>query len=675
MAAMNDLLNRLKARNADIESRDDDLRDELEEKRGTEGVAPDFELRDLGDDVNPGDLAQETIVLRTGRPVLAILRNQAELTFTDPDSMVWKSRLESAASPLVNGARAVGRIEVEGHSLAWLGTGWLVAPDVVVTNRHVAAEFGRQDGARFVFRQGLTGQPMTASIDFLEEVGSPEELTFALERVLHIEGPDGPDLAFLRVSANGSGWPSPIALAASAANDELVAVIGYPARDSRIPDQQLMEQIFGDVYDKKRLAPGQLTRVQNQTISHDCSTLGGNSGSVVMSLRSGEAVGLHFAGRFLQANFAVSCSMVGERLDQVLNGRRPQNITPPTTPDSTSRLVQVRPVDNRSADDHPAPVRFTSVIPLRVTLEVGTPYPDSGAQPGAGSSAQSTAVDSDEMIVEGVVADYTDRGGYDAKFLGQSLDIPLPDVTDAADVLTFSTNGRPERVLRYEHFSVVMSKSRRMCRYSAVNIDGKQRAKVERTQWRTDPRIPKAAQISKECYGNPPKFSRGHMTRREDPVWGAPQVASRANDDSMHVTNAVPQMQTFNAGVWLDLENYALFHARQDEMKISVFTGPFLTADDPVMFGVQVPVEFWKVIAFIHDDTGQLSATGYTISQSGFISEDEFVFGQHKTAQRTIASIEQRAGLSFGDLSRHDPFVEPEGIEPELTDVRQIQFV
>jgi endonuclease G len=62
-----------------------------------------------------------------------------------------------------------------------------------------------------------------------------------------------------------------------------------------------------------------------------------------MSLRSGEALGLHFAGRFLEANFAVSSSMVGERLGQVLNGRRPQNITPPTTPDSPSPLVQVRP--------------------------------------------------------------------------------------------------------------------------------------------------------------------------------------------------------------------------------------------------------------------------------------------------------------------------------------------
>jgi endonuclease G len=139
--------------------------------------------------------------MRTGRPVLAIVRNQAELTFTDPDSMVWKSRLENAASALVNGARSVGRIEVEGHNLAWLGTaGSLLltsSSPIVMWQRNS----GGQDGARFVFRQGLTGQPMTASIDFLEEVGSPEELTFALERVLHIEGPDGPDMAFLRVAA------------------------------------------------------------------------------------------------------------------------------------------------------------------------------------------------------------------------------------------------------------------------------------------------------------------------------------------------------------------------------------------------------------------------------------------------------------------------------------------
>src|SRR5207237_541848 len=79
--------------------------------------------------------------------------------------------------------------------------------------------------------------------------------------------------------------------------------------------------------------------------------------------------------------------------------------------------------------------------------------------------------------------------------------------------------------------------------------------------------------------------------------------------DSMHVTNTVPQMQPFNAGIWLGLENYALENAREDDMKICVFTGPFLRDDDPERYGVRVPIEFWKVIAFIHDDTGKLCAT------------------------------------------------------------------
>ena len=42
---------------------------------------------------------------------------------------------------------------------------------------------------------------------------------------------------------------------------------------------------------------------------------------------------------------------------------------------------------------------------------------------------------------------------------------------------------------------------------------------------------------------------------------------------------------------------------------------------------VKVPVEFWKIIAFIHDETGELSATGYKMSQKDHLPEEEFVFG------------------------------------------------
>jgi endonuclease G len=249
-------------------------------------------------------------------------------------------------------------------------------------------------------------------------------------------------------------------------------------------------------------------------------------------------------------------------------------------------------------------------------------------------------------------------------------------VKNTKDLLTFPWKGRQESVLKYQHFSVVMSRSRRLCIYSAVNIDGRSPRRGKRPSWRLDGRIPASQQIREECYGNEPLFARGHMTRREDPIWGTPEQAELGNADSMHVTNTVPQMQPFNAGIWLALESYALENARDDKMRISVFTGPFLRADDPVREGVRIPRSFWKVIAFIHDRTRKLCATGYTMSQEDFLRDEEFVFGKHKTSQTRIADIERDAGLSFGKLAGLDPLKGGErGLAAPLTDPSQIRFV
>ncbi|WP_315816253.1 DNA/RNA non-specific endonuclease [Paraflavitalea speifideaquila] len=194
--------------------------------------------------------------------------------------------------------------------------------------------------------------------------------------------------------------------------------------------------------------------------------------------------------------------------------------------------------------------------------------------------------------------------------------------------------------------------------------------------WRFDPRIPQEAQVMKECYGNAPKYSRGHMTRREDPVWGREEEALQGNADSMCVTNTVPQMQSFNAPVWLALEDYALAHAREDKMRISVFTGPVLRPNDKVQFGVKIPEQFWKIIVFVHDETDKLTATGYMMSQEEHIPDQEFVFGEFGTAQVSIASIEKKTGLSFGNLSGLDPMNDEAVGDPirPLTDKSQVRF-
>jgi endonuclease G len=663
-----------------IRGRDSELGAELQAKREGREVQekaqrfkPVLESAVEGREAPRPQLALETIVLRTGRPVLAVSRDEPQLTFSDAESEIWRDRLAKARSKLNPAIRAVGRVELKNNPrFDWVGTGWLVQPDVIVTNRHVALEFGRRSGDTFVFRPGIGGSAMSASVDFLEEIGRDESRSFLLAEILDIEDEDGPDLAFLRIK--GDGLAKQITLSSKNANEkQMVAVIGYPARDSRIPDQQLMETIFGDVYDKKRLAPGQITRSAQDDLEHDCSTLGGNSGSVVLDLATGEALGIHFAGRFLETNFAVPASTIAERLNAAITGEARRR--PISGSIQASATAQAASSSSNTALANASVTSVTCTIPIKVTVEIGTAY--QGTSPGAPAISLAGAEEVDVPVTEGLREDYRDREGYKGDFLGEDNAVPLPMVVrDADQVVEFDFEDKKEHVLRYEHFSVMMNRKRRMCFFSAVNIDGKLSRKSTRTTWRIDPRIAKGLQIMYECYGNPPKFSRGHMTRREDPVWGRPKEAALGNSDSMHVTNVTPQMQSFNAPIWLGLEDYALQNARQDKMKISVITGPVLLDKDPVKYGVKIPRSFWKVIVFTHDQTGELTATGYSISQVDQMREEEFVFGAYAVYQRSLSWIEERAGISFGSLKKHDPLVRGvEGVPASLADFDQIRFV
>src|SRR5512142_2012283 len=81
--------------------------------------------------------------------------------------------------------------------------------------------------------------------------------------------------------------------------------------------------------------------------------------------------------------------------------------------------------------------------------------------------------------------DYEGREGYQAAFLGKGdRSVPLPKLADPADAAPVKGGGVE---LRYEHFSVVQSKKRRMCFFSACNLDGAQSQKAKRSNtWRYD---------------------------------------------------------------------------------------------------------------------------------------------------------------------------------------------
>ena len=207
-------------------------------------------------------------------------------------------------------------------------------------------------------------------------------------------------------------------------------------------------------------------------------------------------------------------------------------------------------------------------------------------------------------------------------------------------------------VLHYTHFSIVMSKSRRLAYYTVVNIDGNQLKKVGRNdKWYLDSRIETKYQCGPELYKHN-ALDRGHLVRRLDPVWG--EAADKANKDTFHFTNCAPQHSELNQKSWLDLENYLLDNAENANLKVTVFTGPVFRMDDVLYRGVQIPTEYWKIAIMVKKD-GNLSATAYLQTQKNLIEDLEFAYGEYKTYQVPLSKIESMTGLDFEDLRNHDP--------------------
>ncbi len=182
--------------------------------------------------------------------------------------------------------------------------------DIVVTNAHVGREFAERSGARFVFRRGTVdfSRPQSARIDFREEIEDGQPREFAVTEVIWISEDEVLDVALLRVAlkAGEERLSGPIWLFTEAPIEGRdVAVIGYPGDDSRSYDAEKFFKLFGRVFGKKRLAPGRLMAPHEWGLTHDCSTLPGNSGSVVLDIETGKALGLHYSGSMFRSNFAV----------------------------------------------------------------------------------------------------------------------------------------------------------------------------------------------------------------------------------------------------------------------------------------------------------------------------------------------------------------------------------
>ncbi len=567
--------------------------------------------------------ALEAIVRLTGRPPLLIRNDAVELEplpDLPPDTGV-KIKAVQKWIP------SVGRVEFVNSSSRWGGTGWVIdsrpTGDIIITNRHVAKLVAQRaaDGSG-VFMLSPAGVPNGIRVDFREEAGSGANDVSHTVKIVAIEylADDlAADCALLRVATDAPVKPSPLQLAAAdGAVDELVTLIGYPARDSR-NDADAQEKYFRELYDVKRLAPGRITQaLSGETLlMHDCTSLGGNSGSPLISLESGKVVGLHFAGVFGVNNSAVGV----DTLRKLLTGK-------------------VFP-------GHEFPQNSETVAP--------PPFGDDVHPPSY----------------------FKGRKGFATKFLdGGKVATPWPAVSAALAPGLAKPSDKPKEKheLRYTHFGVKYSAAERLPLITAVNIDGQKSVRIKRSgdQWFADLRIAAEVQLTKKNFADA-AIDRGHMVRREDPNWGTETVARTANFDTFHYVNAAPQHAQLNQGklLWLGLEDYILNNARTGGFRASVFTGPILRPGDPIIDGARVPLEYWKVVATLDASETKLRATAYLLSQGQLIRDlllkrsrtegmEGVELGAYRTFQIAIADLADATSYDFSAYVAADPLFRPQ---------------
>ena len=244
---------------------------------------------------------RQTHVIHYDRPAFLVQHGRCEPASGDPWwPLTTGGRLASAIA-------CVGRFSVTDPARHNLGTGWRVRPDVIATNRHLALYFDERRRC----------SPALVTIDFAGEYEGERPRTFAVAESLYIA--EDYDLAFMRVITRGDRRDQTyIELARRPCSPgTAVCTIGFPADNTRFYDPGRISGIFGGIYDVKRVAPGWVVAVSTGRVDHDCTTLGGNSGSVLLDLESGLAVGIHADGIPFVRNHAVPAGLIRERLAQV----------------------------------------------------------------------------------------------------------------------------------------------------------------------------------------------------------------------------------------------------------------------------------------------------------------------------------------------------------------------
>jgi endonuclease G len=604
--------------------------------------------------------------------------------------------------------RSVGLVVVSDGRKSDAGSGFLISPQLFLTNRHVIPDEHAAIGTQITFDYEMDdqGRPQPSTIYTLDPgkfaLFSPEtELDYALIAIgkrnsgntaLEDLGfcvlSNQPDKHVLGMNVNiiqhPGGWPKMMSirnnLLAARTTRTLLYETDTDHGSSGAPvlndDWEVValhhwgEPFLERTDDQGKPIP--TTVNEGVRISAIYESLTASLATLPSDRRALLATALDYAKQAASPTGQKRLSPPHPAQDEIV-GKSEAMPVPSTTPISGETTEMTDSSNSQS---------LKIVVPLEISVRVGGTHGAADVSPKLASptlpalSTKNLTRGAEKLPLD---EDYSNRDGYDPKFIATTT-IPLPKPNDklAKQIapLRAGEAHAEEGELKYEHFSIKMNKSKRVAIFSATNIDGKTYLNVDRgtglvkneqegETWFKDPRVSASFFLDNTFYSAWSNlFDHGHLTRRMDPNWGKPEDAERANADTYHFTNCTPQHFRFNESTkfWQGVEQYVLENgaiAEESLSRISVFQGPIFSdkvdmwADD-----VQIPSAFFKVVVW--KGRSGVKSVGLVVDQLALLSEQRKALGQPKTLPSVdvgqwrvgIPTIESRTGLDFGDVVR-----------------------
>jgi endonuclease G len=596
--------------------------------------------------------------------------------------------------------RAVGFVEVNDSRYSTQGSGFLISPRLFITNQHVIQDATAAQATSVTFerefdrnRRPLATTNFVLAPDVFAEFSPQEELDFAVVAVgSRVNGPATlAELGFCPISDRGDKH-----------------VIGMSVNIIQHPNGwPKMITIRNNI----------LLYRTDDALLYDTDTEVGSSGSPVFN-DEWDVVALHHYGepfRALRAppppeipkevNEGIRISAIYRELQRrlpALTGARRDflrealaladqtetalgvggRVLSPPRPAVRSAESNTRYPNGDTAMSVNTADEVRVIVPIEVTVRIGAPCTAAGARVLAAAPVGALPSLTLRSAAEAkkLDRDYTNRNGFDATFI-PGLRIPLPELSAAlrSDLapLRATEEHADEGLLKYQNFSVKLSRSKRLAFFTVTNIQGDAYLAVDRDTgrvvegaegetWYKDPRTSETFYLGQDFYSAwSHYFDRGHLTRRTDPTWGTATEAERANADTFHFSNCSPQHFRFNqtAKYWQGVERYVLENgvlAADPGKPICVLQGPIF--DDQIDYwcdDVQIPSSFWKVVVW--KGANSPKAVGLIVDQGPLMSETRVNLGKPRDVPSVdvshwrvpIARIEKKTGLDFGAAVRN----------------------